>query len=99
MSAIILVLATPYFTVTLRDGSFHLDVPPGSYYLSVFHERATEANLQSLSRRILVLSDGARLPPIAISEAGFLPALHKNKYGKDYEPPPDDKAFYPGAHE
>lgn len=98
MSSIILVLTTPYFAVTPHDGSFHIDVPPGSYDLGVFHERATEQSLQTLARRILVTADGVRLPPIAVSEAGYLLAPHKNKYGKDYEPPPDDKTFYPGVH-
>ena len=89
MSAIILVLTTPYFAVTLHDGAFHMDVPPGSYDLKVFHERATEQELQSLSRRILVTADGIRIPPIVISEAGYLMSPHKNKYGKDYGPPPE----------
>jgi plastocyanin len=99
MSAIILVLKTPYFTVTPHDGSFHLDVPPGSYDMNVFHERATEQSLQALSRRILVTSEGLRIAPIAVSEAGYLLTPHKNKYGKDYEPPPDDQTFYPGVHQ
>jgi len=98
MSAIILVLTTRYFAVTPHDGSFHLDVPPGSYDLSIFHERATEQSLQSLSRRILVTADGVRLPPVAVSEAGYLMTPHKNKYGRDYEPPPDDQMLYPGSH-
>jgi plastocyanin len=99
MSAIILVLTTPYFSLTPRDGSFRIDVPPGTYNLSVFHERATEESLRSLSRRIEVTTDGVRVPPITVSEAGYLMAPHKNKYGKDYEPPPDDKTFYPGARQ
>lgn len=97
MSAIILVLPTPWFTVTPRDGSFHLDVPPGAYDLSLFHERASEQSLNALSQRIVVPPGGIRLQPIAISEAGYLMAPHKNKYGKDYDPAPDDKTFYPGA--
>jgi hypothetical protein len=32
-----------------------------------------------------------------ISEAGYLPAPHKNKYGEDYPPEADDHTFYPGA--
>ncbi len=98
MSAIILVLTTPHFTVTPHDGSFHIDIPPGSYDLAVFHERATEQSLQALSRRILVAPDGLRLPPIAVSEAGYLIAPHKNKFGKDYPQPPDDSTFYPASH-
>ncbi len=98
MSAIILVLTTPYFVVTPHDGGFHFDVPPGSYDLAVFHERATDQSLQSLSRRILVTAEGIRIPPIAVSEAGYLVAPHKNKFGKDYDLPPDENAFYPATH-
>ena len=99
MSAIILVLKTTFFAVTPRDGSFRIDVPPGSWDLSVFHERATEESLQALSRRILVTSDGLRLPPIAVSEAGYLLTPHKNKFGREYDPLPDDKTVYPGARQ
>lgn len=99
MSAVILVLTTPYFAVTPHDGSFHLDIPPGSYDLNVFHERATQQSLQTLSKRILITADGLRLPPIEVSEAGYLMAPHTNKYGRDYDPPADDKTLYPGAHQ
>jgi plastocyanin len=99
MSAVILVLPTPYFIATPHDGSFRLDVPPGTYDLSIFHERATEQTLQALGRRVVVGPEGVRLPPIVVSEAGYLVAPHKNKYGHDYAPPPDDKTFYPGSRE
>ena len=99
MSAIILVLNTPTFTVTPTSGEFHLDVPPGTYDLRVFHERSTEQSLDALQRRIVVPATGLRLPPIAVSEAGYLMAPHKNKYGKDYDPAPDDRTFYPGARQ
>jgi hypothetical protein len=94
MSALILVLSTPYFTATEKDGSFEIDVPPGAYDLNVFHERATEQTLQQLSRRILVTDKPQRESPIAVSESGYLPAPHKNKYGNDYGAPPDDTVSY-----
>jgi len=97
MSAVILVLDTPYFTTTATDGTFQLDVPPGSYELNVFHERATEETLRSLDLRILVTDQPVRLPPLAVSEAGYLLAPHKNKYGRDYVPLPDDRSVYPGV--
>ena len=63
MSAVIAVLATPYFATTQRDGSFSIpNVPPGEYELSVFHERATEATLHALDRRITVPQSGLILP-------------------------------------
>ena len=37
------------------------------------------------------------LPPMEISESGYLPASHKNKYGKDYSNTMEDGVTYPGA--
>ena len=97
MSAIILVLSTVYFSSTAKDGSFEMQAPPGEYELRVFHERATERTLAGLTRRVVLTESGLRLPAIDVSEAGFLPAPHKNKYGRDYTAPPDDQVMYPGA--
>jgi plastocyanin len=97
MSAIILVLNTPWFVKTAKNGSFQMNVPPGDYELSVFHERATEEALAGLARRIIVSEQAVRVPPIAVSEAGYLVAPHKNKYGRDYSEPPDDQVYHPGA--
>ncbi len=97
MSAIILVLDTPWFASTAKNGSFEMEVPPGDYELNVFHERATDQQLAGLSRRIVVTEPALRVPPITVSEAGYLVAPHKNKYGHDYPPTPDDQGFYPDA--
>ncbi|MGD1071155.1 MAG: hypothetical protein ABSB15_13525 [Bryobacteraceae bacterium] len=98
MSAIILVLNTPYFVKTASDGSFAINVPPGEYEIGVFHERATEQELAGLTRRITVAEPALRIPPITVSEAGYLVAPHKNKYGHDYPPPSDDQVSYPGRN-
>jgi plastocyanin len=98
MSAVIVVLGTPYFAMTQRDGSFTIpNVPEGEYQLRVFHERATEATLQGLRRRITVEEEQLALPAIGISEAGYLPMPHTNKYGRAYSAPPDDHSIYPAA--
>jgi plastocyanin len=98
MSAVIVVLKTPYYTTTARDGSFQItDVLPGEYRLKVFHERATEATLDRLERRIIVGNETVDVPPIAISESGYLPIPHKNKFGKDYSTVPDDTIIYPAT--
>lgn len=97
MSAIIVVLDTPYFVKTAEDGAFKIDVPPGDYDLQVFHERASESVLRSISRRITIGSESMHLPAIVISESGYLPVSHKDKYGKPYPPPAPDNNVYPGA--
>jgi hypothetical protein len=97
MSAVVVVLDTPYFATTAADGSFHIDAPPGEYQLNVFHERATEATLKALSRKVTVAAAPLTLPPITISESGYLVAPHKNKFGNDY-PPGSSESLYPGAH-
>ena len=97
MSAIIAVLPSPWFAVSPATGRFSInDVPPGEYQLRIFYERAVPENLQSLERRITVAAGGLMLPLISISETGFIPAPHLNKYGKDY-PPVVTGDTYPGA--
>jgi len=99
MSAIIAVIATPWFAVTPLSGKFSLgEVPPGEYQLRIFHERAVPENLQALERRIKVPETGLTLPLISISETGFIAAPHLNKYGHEY-PPSGSGDTYPGTHQ
>jgi hypothetical protein len=99
MSAVILVLKTPYFAVTGTSGAFEIpNVPPGEYYLRVFHERASASRLKTLERKVEVDSTGSvALEPFVISETGYLHVPHKDKYGHDYPPAADDGGFYPGG--
>jgi len=98
MSAVIVVLKTPYFAVSKRDGTFSIpDVPPGEYTLSIFHERATEASLRALDQHVTVEASGLDLPAIAVSETGYLTAPHTHKYGLPYPPLKDENSVYPGA--
>lgn len=92
MSAVIVVLKSPYFTVSAKSGNFQiLDVPPGSYRIHVFHERATEQTLTELTRTIEVAGEQVPLATISVSESGYLQLPHTNKYGRNY--PPDSDAI------
>lgn len=100
MSAVIVVVPSPWFASTRPDGTFSINgVPPGSYLMKVWHERATEASLRSLERRVTVEADGTvTLDPLTISEAGYSPSPpHKNKYGVEYSPEPPARAGYEAA--
>jgi plastocyanin len=89
MIGFIHVLDTPFFAQTGPTGSFELrDVPPGSYTLKAWEERAGE------SSRSVTLSDSS--PPLAIEidARGFVPKPHLNKYGKPYPARTDDDERY-----
>ena len=96
MSAVIAVLNTPWFDVSKGSGEFEIpDVPPGNYTLHIFHERATDETLQALVETVSVDNAAPRvLPPISISETGYIPAPHKNKWDRDYPPVIDDQPAY-----
>jgi plastocyanin len=95
MSAIIVVLDSSYFGVTTRDGQFSIpNVPSGTYEIHFFHERATQQVLDRLTHKMFVSNDDQVLPDVTISEAGYLPVAHKNKYGRDYPPTSEDSPKY-----
>jgi plastocyanin len=94
MSAVIVVLKSPYIAVSAKNGNLQLTgVPPGSYRMHVFHERSTEQTLSALNRIVEVTSEGAQLASISVSESGYLQLPHKNKYGKDYPAATDSGAY------
>jgi plastocyanin len=98
MSAVIAVMDTPLFAVSGPDGHFEIDrVPNGVYEMRIFHERSTESALEAARRRVNVDSAQVELPETEISQAGYLAIPHKNKYGRDYLPAPDDAGIYPAT--
>jgi plastocyanin len=98
MSAVIVVVDTPDFTSSAADGSWEIpNLPPGEYTLHVFHERATPATLEALTRRVAIGAGNQALPAISISESGYLAIPHKNKFGREYPPVPDDRSVYPAV--
>ena len=100
MSAVIAVMDTTLFAVTRQDGRFEIaDVPEGAYELRFFHERATDATLAELRRMVNVQQERIELPDTVIPETGYLAIPHKNKYGRDYTPPPDDHSVYPATRQ
>jgi hypothetical protein len=98
MSAVILVVETPWYAVTAPDGSFSIgNVPPGDYQLRVWHERARPDVLDELTRKIAINGADLPLPLMRISESGYLELPHKNKYGVEYPPEPAETPTYTGG--
>jgi plastocyanin len=95
MSAVIVVVDSAYFGTTREDGSFSIaGVPPGTYQVNFFHERSAPETLDKLSSAVAVAEGIVRLSPVTISETGYLPVPHKNKYGHDYSPNGDEQQNY-----
>jgi plastocyanin len=85
MSAVIVVLNTPWFAVSDKAGHFSIpDVAPGTYLLHVYHERALPQTLDALTQTVKVSGGKLELPALSISETGFVQAPHLNKHGMDY---------------
>ena len=81
MSALILVVPTPYVVTTDADGRFVLDLPPGRYRLSAVSERAGPASIE-----ITAESGATQAAPLTLDESAWVAVQHKNKFGKDYPP-------------
>jgi len=95
MSAVIVVANSNHIVTTESDGSFRFtNVEPGDYRIHFFHERATPETLAHLTQLITVPDEGYSLPKVTISEAGYIPVAHKNKYGRDYPPDAETSDSY-----
>jgi plastocyanin len=95
MSAVIVVAPTPWIAISDRNGSFSFEgVEPGRYTLHFFYERATQQTLDALTRKIEVPTGPMTIPLIQVSETGYIEMPHKNKYGQDYGPVPEDGTSY-----
>ena len=95
MSAVILVLDTPYFAVSDSKGDIEIpNVVPGVYELRVWQERAAPETLSSFTRKIMIGTAPFSFGALRIHEQASSLLAHKNKYGQDYEPPAPDSPLY-----
>jgi len=94
MSAVVVALATPYYAVSDARGELSIpDVPPGRYQMQVFHTSVSADTLRALTREITVAPGETTLGSITLAESDVTVA-HKNKYGRDYDPPQPDSPAY-----
>ncbi|MGA9042985.1 MAG: hypothetical protein WB421_20820 [Terriglobales bacterium] len=94
MSAVVIALDTPYYGISNQHGDVVIpNVPLGHYTLRVWHEDALPETLNSMARPITVSESTSTLGILRIAAAG-LPHNHKNKYGRDYDPPAPDNPAY-----
>ncbi len=79
MTAILLVLPTPYITETDAAGNYRLDLPAGRYRITAWSERS-----QPVSIDVEVGLAGVTAGGLTLDESKFVELPHKNKFGQDY---------------
>ena len=95
MSAVVVVVADPYFAVAGKNGEFSISaVPPGRYSVHVWSENALPETLSALTREIDINGTTHSVGTLRVRETDSAKAQHKNKYGQDYEPPSPNNPVY-----
>lgn len=79
MTAVILVVATPYITEADAAGNYLLELPPGRYRITAWNERSHQATAE-----VAVVGSGTTAPDLTLDESQYVELPHKNKYGEDY---------------
>jgi plastocyanin len=94
MSAVVISLDTPYYAISNGNGDINIkNVAPGRYQMHVFHPSVSPDVLQAEEREITVSSANTFLGTFRLAESN-LELAHKNKYGRDYDPPDPDSPAY-----
>jgi plastocyanin len=84
MSAVVIALNTPFYSIANQNGGFRISgVPDGDYDLHVWAEGETQSSLDKLTKRIHVTRTEIDLGEI---RAGKSQKGHLNKFGRPYEP-------------
>jgi plastocyanin len=96
MSAVVIVVDTPYFAMSDRAGHLAIaEVPNGRYQMHVWYERSLPENLKGLGRVVTVSEKTRSLGAIHVVDNPNFTLAHKNKYGQDYVPPPTEGYQHP----
>jgi plastocyanin len=96
MSAIVVSVDTPYFGKADSQGNVLLHgVPDGRYQVHVWYERSLPEDLKRATRDVTVAGPNFDLGTLQIAENPTFSTAHKNKYGQDYAPPPENSYDHP----
>jgi len=95
MSAVIVVLKTPYFAISDRAG--HIAIPgvrAGRYELRLWSEHALTDDLNSVTREVSISDSTPSVGTISLRAYPNQNATHKNKYGRPYDNPTPPNSLY-----
>jgi len=95
MSAVVVVVSSPYYAVAAKNGEFSIaSVPPGRYGLHVWSENSLPGSLEALTREVELNGTVHSVGTLRVREAADAKTQHKNKYGQDYEPVSPNNPVY-----
>ena len=95
MSAVVIAVQTPYYATSDARGDITIrDVPAGRYMLRIWYEAALAETLNSMTKEITVSNENLALGVLRLARTNVVQS-HKNKYGRDYDPPAPDSPAYP----
>ena len=83
MSAVVIALDTPFYSVADQGGTFRIEgVPNGDYNLYVWIEGQAQNSLDQLTKQVRITGTSIALGDI---HAGIPKSQHLNKFGRPYE--------------
>jgi plastocyanin len=86
MSAIILVVDSPYYALSKPAGDISIpDVRPGQYVLHIWGEGSSPEQLRGLTKQVTVSETVHDLGSFRLTETPALRVSHSNKYDQPYE--------------
>ena len=95
MSAVVIAVETPYYATSDARGEIIIrGVPAGRYTLRLWYEAALAETLKSMTREVTVSEDNVALGVLRLVSTNVTQS-HKNKYGREYDPPAPDSPAYP----
>jgi plastocyanin len=84
MSAVVIALDTPFYSIADPRGAFRIEgVPDGDYSLHIWMEGQAQKSLDQLTRRVHIAGPITTLDNV---RAGKPVQQHLNKFGRPYEP-------------
>lgn len=96
MSAVVIAVETPYFSVSDKAGDVSMaNVPDGKYELHVWYQRSSAEDLKNLTSVVQISGDSHSLGTISVRQNPSFSTAHKNKYGQDYTPAPTTDYSHP----
>lgn len=79
MTALVVIVPTPYVTIAGTDGRYTLDLPPGRFRVTALSERTVPVSVEVVST-----AGASAAPELVLDESHWVATQHKNKFGHDY---------------